>query len=80
MQSFRVTYYTTGGPFSRVIEAKTAEAAEHAALEVLKEELVTFTENEVRFTLRTAQVAVVSVEEEKAATLGGSRPLGFLGR
>ncbi len=79
--AFRVTYHTTGGSFSQVVEAKTAEAAEQAALAALKDELLTFTEDDVRFTLRTAQVAAVSVEEDKAPTIGGERrSAGFIGR
>jgi hypothetical protein len=79
--SFRVTYHTTGGPFSRVIDAADAVAAEKAALTDLEDALLTFTEKDTRFTLRTAQVAAVSVEEEKTTAAGGERrSAGFLGR
>jgi hypothetical protein len=71
--SFRVTYHTTGGPFSRTVEAESVEAAEKAALGALEETLIAFAEKDTRFTLKSAEVAAVSVEEERAATSSGER-------
>ncbi|MGC4048007.1 MAG: hypothetical protein QM758_29785 [Armatimonas sp.] len=82
MHSFRVTYHTTGGPFSRLIEAKDAEAAEKVAKSAIKAgSYVEFTENEIRFSIFPNQIAAISIEEEKAGTVGGERrTVGFAGR
>jgi hypothetical protein len=80
--SFRVTYHTTGGPFSRTIEADSAEkllAEQYEAVEKLP--TLEFTEKDTVFGLRSAQVAAISVQEEKSkSALGTPRAVGFLAR
>ncbi len=82
MPSFRVTYHTTGGPFSRTIEAESAEGLlgeQFLALETFP--ILQFTEKDVIFGIRSAQVAAISVEEEKSKASDGERRLaGFLAR
>ncbi len=82
MPSFRITYHTTGGPFSRTVEAESAEAAEQSGLAALDTgTTLSFTEKDTRFTLKSAQVAAISVEEEKSKASDGERRLaGFLAR
>jgi hypothetical protein len=82
MPSFRITYHTTGGPFSRTIEAESAEAAEQSGLSALDGgATLSFTEKDTRFTLKTAQVAAISVQEDKSKAADGERRMaGFLAR
>ncbi len=78
MATFRVTYHTTGGPFSQEIDAADAAAAETAALAALKDsDLVRFTVKELNVALRSSQVAAVTVEEVRAAST--VRRSGLLG-
>jgi hypothetical protein len=80
--SFRITYHTTGGPFSRIVEAESAEkllGEQYLALEKLP--VIEFTEKDTVFLIRPSQVAAISAQEEKTTASGGERRLaGFLAR
>ena len=78
MASFRITYHTTGGSFSRLIESENAETAEKTGLDDIGSgETFSFIEKEIRFVFRCAQVAAVSVQEDKSAAGGERRSAGF---
>lgn len=82
MPRFRVTYHTTGGPFSREVEADNAEAAhERAATEAQKAGQVRYTEKDVLISLMASQIAAISVEPEKGGAATTDRPatIGLLG-
>jgi hypothetical protein len=67
MSIFRISYHTTGGSFSRDLEAETIEAAEKAAWEevVKSDTLLRFTENEVSVSILTHSVVALSIKERK---------------
>jgi hypothetical protein len=82
MPRFRVTYHTTGGPFSREVEAASAEAAhETAYTEAKKSGGVRYTEKDVLIAIEGAQIAAISVEAEKGQGGTSDRPatIGLLG-
>ncbi len=82
MPRFRVTYHTTGGPFSREVEASSAEAAhETASTEARKGGQVRYTEKDVLIAIDGGQIAAISVEPEKGGAATGDRPatIGLLG-
>ncbi len=75
MPRFRVTYHTTGGPFSREVEADSAEAAhETASTEARKGGQVRYTEKDVLIAIDGGQIAAISVEPEKGASPNAKIP------
>ncbi|GEM_PF-7052008 len=68
MAKFRVTYHTTGGPFSHEAEADTAEAAAEAAEKALKGGQVRLNVNDILILIDADKVAAISVEAAKGGT------------
>lgn len=79
MPLFRLTYYTSGGPFVRDVEAADAATAEQEALASLRgTDLVRYTAEDLVILLRTAQIVGISLEPSSAVAAG--RSAGLLSR